>query len=76
MHNLEMAEDVVQDAFLKATQVWKFELPDNPAAWLMKVAKNKALDLFRRQQNSLQYSHELSVRLQQDAEQTINHFFS
>lgn len=75
MHNLEMAEDVVQDAFLKATQVWKFELPDNPAAWLMKVAKNKALDLFRRQQNSLQYSHELSVRLQQDAEQTINHFF-
>jgi RNA polymerase sigma factor (sigma-70 family) len=75
IHNLEMAEDVVQEAFLKATQVWKFELPDNPSAWLMKVAKNKALDLIRRQQNFRQYSQELATRLQQEAENTIDHFF-
>ena len=36
MHNLSMAQDVVQDAFLKATQTWKFKtVPDNPSAWLM-----------------------------------------
>ena len=75
IHNLEMAEDVVQEAFLKATQVWKFELPDNPSAWLMRVAKNKALDLFRRQQNFQHYSRELSARLQQEAEDTIDQFF-
>jgi len=75
IHNLEMAEDVVQEAFLKATQVWKFELPDNPSAWLMRVAKNKALDRFRRQQNFQQYSQELSARLRQEAEDTIDQFF-
>jgi len=75
IHNLEMAEDVVQEAFLKATQVWKFELPDNPSAWLMKVAKNKALDLIRRQQNFQQYSKEVAHRLEQETESTLDHFF-
>jgi RNA polymerase sigma-70 factor (ECF subfamily) len=75
IHNLEMAEDVVQEAFLKATQVWKFELPDNPSAWLMKVAKNKALDVIRRQQNFRLYSQEVATRLQSEAESTIDHFF-
>lgn len=75
IHNLEMAEDVVQEAFLKATQVWKFELPDNPSAWLMKVAKNKALDVIRRQQNFRLYSHAIANRLQTEAESTIEQFF-
>lgn len=75
IHNLQMAEDVVQEAFLKATQVWKFELPDNPSAWLMKVAKNKALDLIRRQQNFRQYSREVADRLEIEAETTIDQFF-
>jgi RNA polymerase sigma factor (sigma-70 family) len=75
IHNLEMAEDVVQEAFLKATQVWKFELPDNPSAWLMKVAKNKALDIIRRNQNFHEYSREVANRLQLQTEHTIDHFF-
>jgi len=75
IHNLEMAEDVVQEAFLKATQVWRFELPDNPPAWLMKVAKNKALDVIRRQQNFRQYSQEVAQRLQTEAESTIDQLF-
>ena len=75
IHNLEMAEDVVQEAFLKATQVWKFALPENPSAWLMKVAKNKALDTVRRQQSFRQYSHEVANRLEIEAENTIDHFF-
>ncbi len=48
-HNLTLAEDVVQDAFCRALEVWKFHgMPDNPAAWLMTTAKNRALDVLRR----------------------------
>ncbi len=47
--NLDMVEDVVQDALLKALQQWPFKgIPENPAAWLTLVAKNRALDLLRR----------------------------
>lgn len=76
LHNMELAEDVVQEAFLKAIQVWKFDsIPDNPAAWLMQVAKNKALDIIRRQEYFRQYSSEVAVQLQQDAAGTIELFF-
>jgi predicted RNA polymerase sigma factor len=45
VHNLALAEDVVQDAFCRALEVWKFHgVPENPSAWLMATAKNRALD--------------------------------
>jgi len=48
IHNLALAEDVVQDAFCRALETWKFHgVPANPSAWLMKTAKNRALDLLR-----------------------------
>jgi RNA polymerase sigma factor (sigma-70 family) len=54
--NLETAEDVVQETLLQAMQVWKLKgLPDNPAAWLYRVAKNKAIDIIRRNKFSVQY---------------------
>src|SRR5688572_6828318 len=47
--HLDLAEDVVQDALLKALQQWPFKgVPENPAAWLTLVARNRALDLLRR----------------------------
>jgi RNA polymerase sigma-70 factor (ECF subfamily) len=47
--HLDLAEDVVQDALLKALQQWPFKgIPENPAAWLTLVARNRALDLLRR----------------------------
>src|SRR6266566_2392401 len=50
--NLQLAEDVVQDALLKAMQNWAFNgVPRNPSAWLMQVARNQALDAVRRRQN-------------------------
>jgi RNA polymerase sigma factor (sigma-70 family) len=74
--NLQLAEDVVQEAFLKAMQTWVYtQLPDNPAAWLMQVAKNKALDIIRRQQRFYQYSAEIAGRLDSETEQTIEQFF-
>jgi len=76
MHNLEMAEDVVQEAFLKAMQVWKFEIPANPAGWLMQTARNRAIDIIRRQQYYKQYSGEVAKQLLAETETTIVQFFS
>src|ERR1700756_3992037 len=60
MHNLELAEDVVQDAFCRALEVWKFRgVPENPAAWLMATAKNRALDVLRRERTARTYAPEL-----------------
>lgn len=39
----EIAEDIASDTFLTAAQIWGLKgVPQNPAAWLYKVAKNKA----------------------------------
>src|ERR1700689_2242533 len=43
--DFEVAEDIVQDSFSAALTSWpKDGLPDNPAAWLFRVCKNKALN--------------------------------
>ncbi|WP_109300479.1 RNA polymerase sigma factor [Aquimarina sp. AU474] len=51
--NIELAEDVVQDALVKALETWKYRgMPDNPRAWLYRTAKNKAIDVIRRNKHS------------------------
>lgn len=50
VHRLQLAEDVVQEALIRALQTWPYYgVPANPAAWLMQTAKNRALDLLRRE---------------------------
>jgi len=50
-HRLQLAEDVVQEALLRALQTWSYRgVPDNPAAWLTRVAKNLALTALHREQ--------------------------
>jgi RNA polymerase sigma-70 factor (ECF subfamily) len=45
---VELAEDAVQDALTRALETWKFgSLPENPAAWLARAARNRAIDLLR-----------------------------
>lgn len=52
VHRLQLAEDVVQEALVRALQTWPYRgVPENPAAWLMQTAKNLALDVLRREQN-------------------------
>lgn len=47
---LQFAEDVVQEALVRAFQTWPYYgIPKNPAAWLTQTAKNLALDLIRRE---------------------------
>ena len=48
--NLPLAEEVVQEALMAALTQWSFHgVPENPAGWLFRVARNKALDHVRRQ---------------------------
>ena len=61
VHNLALAEDVVQDAFCRALEVWGFRgLPENPSAWLMMTAKRRALDVLRREQTARRFAPEIS----------------
>jgi RNA polymerase sigma factor (sigma-70 family) len=52
LEHLETAQDIVQDTLLQALSTWAYNgLPDNPSAWLTRVAKNKAVDYLRRGRN-------------------------
>jgi RNA polymerase sigma factor (sigma-70 family) len=65
VHNLQMAEDVVQDTLLHALNNWKINgLPDNPTAWLFTAARNKAIDTLRKQKRTEQYAKQLTPLLQ------------
>jgi RNA polymerase sigma factor (sigma-70 family) len=67
VHNLVLAEDVVQDAFCRALEVWKVRgIPDNPSAWLMIVAKRRALDIVRRERTARTFAPELSRVLESE----------
>ena len=51
IRDLELVEDTVQDAFVQALERWKTDgIPQNPAAWILTVARRKAIDRLRRDQ--------------------------
>jgi RNA polymerase sigma factor (sigma-70 family) len=67
VHNLALAEDVVQDAFCRALEVWRVRgVPDNPSAWLMTTARNRALDVLRRQRTATTFAPELGRLLESE----------
>lgn len=49
VRDVGIAEDLAQDALVAALQQWPDEgIPDKPGAWLMTIAKHRAIDLIRR----------------------------
>lgn len=49
IHHIEIAEDIVSDTFLAASETWSIKgVPENPVAWLYTVAKNKTKNHFKR----------------------------
>ena len=67
VHNLSLAEDVVQDALCRALEVWKLRgIPENPAAWLMTTAKNRAVDVLRRERRARAFAPELERLLESE----------
>ena len=60
VHNLALVEDVVQDAFCRAVDLWAVRgVPENPAGWLMTAARNRALDVLRRERTARHFAPEL-----------------
>ena len=49
IEHIEIAEDIVSDSFLAATELWMLRgVPENPTAWLYTVAKNKTRNYLKR----------------------------
>ncbi len=58
VRDIGVAEELAQDAFVAALVQWPGEgIPRNPGAWLMAIAKRRAIDRFRRDE-ALQRKHE------------------
>jgi RNA polymerase sigma factor (sigma-70 family) len=75
--NIEMAEDVVQDAFAQAIKDWRFQVPANPSAWLMQTAKNKTIDIIRRERHKKKFAEENALLLKSEytAAYTVENLF-
>ena len=64
-HNIDLAEDVTQEAFKRALETWSIRgVPADPEGWLMVTAKNRALDIIRRQKavNTFAPEHDLPLK--------------
>jgi len=64
VRDIDLAEELAQDALVTALERWPASgVPDNPGAWLMAAAKNRAIDHLRRNQllarKHAQIAHEL-----------------
>ena len=79
IENLELAQDVVQEALLEAIHHWQYKgVPDNPSAWLFRVAKNKAVNQINRNRRKIHYSSDVIHYLQSKwtIEPALEHLFS
>jgi RNA polymerase sigma-70 factor (ECF subfamily) len=66
IQRLQLAEDVVQEALVRALQTWPYYgMPQNPAAWLTQTAKNLALDVIRREKRFLEKQPEIIASVEQ-----------
>ena len=66
--HMEIAEDIVSDTFLSATEIWSTKgTPENPTAWLYTVAKNKTKNYLKR--DNL-FQQKLSPEIQYHAAKT------
>ncbi len=62
MGSFERAEDVVQETFAAALTRWEQEgLPREPLAWLRRAAKNRAIDVYRRNSSWQKKASELAA---------------
>lgn len=58
---IDLIEDAVQESMYRAMRLWPYRgLPDNPPAWLYRVAHNELLDRLRRLQRSPEVDYEAS----------------
>jgi RNA polymerase sigma-70 factor (ECF subfamily) len=67
VHNLALAEDVAQEALLRALELWKLEgAPNNPSGWLYASARNLAIDALRKDRTARTYAPEIGRWLESE----------
>ena len=68
--NLALAEDVLQESFVAALDTWSDKgIPTNPSGWLLTTARNRAVDVIRRERTRRTFAHDLATYL--DSEWTL-----
>ncbi len=65
-HNSELIDDILQETFLSALKTWPLKgQPDNPSAWLMQVAKNKAINAIKKKNMLTEWNTEIMEEVDQ-----------
>jgi RNA polymerase sigma-70 factor (ECF subfamily) len=77
VRDVGFAEELAQDALVAALERWPEQgVPDKPGAWLMQTAKNRAIDVLRRNQNLVrkqeQLAHQIEVAEEPDWDAAID----
>ena len=76
IEHLNLAEDVVQEALVRALQTWPFYgTPKNPSAWIMRVSRNLALDVIRREKVFRDKETEIAALMEQSNASADEPFF-
>jgi RNA polymerase sigma-70 factor (ECF subfamily) len=71
--DIELAEEAAQDAFATAAERWPRDgSPDNPTAWLIATARNRAIDRIRRESNLARKTEQLRFAMANAAEETMD----
>jgi len=72
VRDVGLAEELAQDALVAALEQWpESGIPDNPGAWLMAAAKNRAIDHFRRNKLLERKHQELGRELEAQQEMAV-----
>ncbi|HEX7241794.1 MAG TPA: sigma-70 family RNA polymerase sigma factor, partial [Longimicrobiaceae bacterium] len=72
VHDVGLAEDLAQDALVAALERWpESGVPDNPGAWLMSVAKRRAIDTMRRNTRFQARQDQLAVEVEAQLERAV-----
>ncbi len=70
VRDVGLAEELAQDALVAALEQWpESGVPRNPGAWLMAIAKRRAIDLIRRKENYQRKLAELGHELETTSEE-------
>nr|WP_299695657.1 RNA polymerase sigma factor [Hydrocarboniphaga sp.] len=67
-----LAEDLAQDALVSALETWpQAGVPDNPGAWLMSTARNRAIDRLRHRQLAERKQEALAIEIEEHLNMSI-----
>src|SRR5690606_23128745 len=68
LHDFDLAEDALHDAFRAAVEQWPREgIPKNPRAWLVSAGRFKAIDTLRRRSRFEEQLGELARQIDDEA---------